>query len=91
MTQEPKPRFQVGDVVRIVDTPYNDCPFSWVEGMDDYCGWEVTIEDVFWVERHKTHGYLLDCDDGCCTWCENCFVREADIEESDSDISVLIP
>lgn len=89
MTREPMPKFQVGDVVRIVDTPYMECPFTWVDEMTEYCGKEATITDVFWTERHKTHGYTLDIEDCYCTWCENCFVQEADIEESDSDMSVI--
>ena len=89
MTREPHPRFNIGDVVRIVDTPYHDCPFTWIDEMSDYCGEETTITDVYWNESSKTHGYSLDCDDGCCTWCENCFEPELDIEESDSDPNVL--
>lgn len=89
MTREPHPRFNIGDVVRIVDKPYHDCPFTWIDAMSDYCGEETTITDVYWFESSKTHGYSLDCDDGYCTWCENCFEPELDIEESDSDPNIL--
>lgn len=89
MIREPESRFKKGDVVRVVDTPYEDCPFEWIDDMDEYCGTETTITDVFWIERRNMYGYYIAADDRCCTWCENCFVMEPDLEESDSDISVL--
>ena len=91
MTREPEAKFKVGDIVRVVDTPYKDCPFVWVDEMTDCCGEEVTITDVFWIESLNAHGYSISEDCGVSTWCENCFVQEADIAESDSDISLLIP
>lgn len=89
MTREPDAKFKVGDIVRVVDTPYKDCPFVWVDEMSDFCGEEVKITDVFWIESLNAHGYLISEDCGDSTWCENCFVQESDIEESDEDISVL--
>ena len=35
--------FFVGDKVRVVDEPYEDCPFTWVGGMTTMCGEIVTI------------------------------------------------
>lgn len=90
MTRESHSRFNVGDVIRIVDTPYHDCPFTWIDEMSDHCGEETTITEVYWSEAYKSYGYRLDCDDGCCTWCENCFAMEDDIEESDFDMSALL-
>lgn len=89
MTQEPKPMYQVGDVVRVVGTPYEDCPFCWVSVMDECCGEEATIESVYWDNSRNTHGYTIDIDDYHCTWCENCFAVDQDLDESDSDLTVL--
>lgn len=78
-------RYKKGDIVRIVDAPYMECPFTWVEEMNEFCGQEATIISVFWVDRHNTYGYELEfeTDDNYCTWCENCFSVEPDLVESD--------
>ena len=90
MIQEPKqPKYQIGEAVRIVDTPYMDCPFTWVGCMNDFCGKEATIVDLYWNENRKTYGYMIDLDNYSCTWCENCFVIDQDLEESDADLAVL--
>lgn len=89
MTQEPQPRFQIGDVVRIVDTPYAECPFTWVDEMTEFCGKEAVVIDVCWYDRYNAYGYCLDTEDCYCTWCENCFQIDAEIEESDIDLSIL--
>ena len=89
MTQEPTPMYKIGDAVRIVDIPYTKCPFSWINYMDEFCGKEAIIEDVYWNEVRKTHGYVIDIDDNSCTWCENCFAIDQDLEESDADLAVL--
>ena len=34
--------FFVGDKVRVVDTPYMDCPFTWIDDMTNMCGKVVT-------------------------------------------------
>lgn len=90
MTEErPKPRYQKGDIVRVVDEPYDDCPFEWIGEMDDYCGQTATITSATWNEWAGAWGYAIDIDEYCCTWCENCFIVDSDIEESDSDIKML--
>lgn len=92
MTKDPQPKYKIGDTVRISDTPYMECPFIWVEEMTEFCGQEATIVDVYWAERHKAHGYILEfgSDECYCAWCENCFgVVEPDLVESDIHLSVL--
>ena len=84
--------FSEGDTVRIVDEPYEYCPFLWVEEMSDWCGEEVTIGSVEWDEARKAHRYYINEDDGDFSWCENCFVHEEiELPESDVDISLLMP
>lgn len=91
MTKAMPPRFNIGDTVTIVSVPYLKCPFGWVDEMDDYCGWETTITDVYWSDIHNTYGYYVACDDEACSWCEDCFVyNEAEIEESESSIDILL-
>lgn len=83
-------KFQVGDVVRVVDKPYKRCPFGWVADMDHLCGKYVTIASVYWSDYRNTFAYYLEEDDYSFKWCENCFVEEeTEIEESDVDISTL--
>lgn len=88
MTQESQSMFQVGDVVRVVSTPYTDCPFSWVSDMDYYCGREATISAASYDKNRKLWRYNLRGSRW--SWCENCFEPPiADIEESDEDILTL--
>lgn len=91
MTEErPQRTFQKGDVVRVVDEPYEDCPFEWISEMDECCGKEARITDVIWLGHLKAYGYTIDIDEYGFTWCENCFDSPIpDIEESDEDISTL--
>lgn len=89
-----KPIYSVGDVVRIVDKPYSDCPFSWVGRMSCHCGKLATITEVLLeLEFGKTgeEGYRIDTDDGEFMWCANCFEQVgADIEESDESIDDVL-
>lgn len=90
--------FEVGDIVVVVEEPYEDCPFSWVAGMTELCGKEVRIADVtrdHWLPSSYI-GYRIEAVDGTkistCVWCKDCFYPLADrepIKESDMDISVL--
>ena len=90
MTEErPQPRFKKGDIVRVVDEPYEDCPFEWIGEMDDCCGKEAVITDTIWVGHRGIWGYYLDIDEYDCTWCENCFADDSEIEESDADVTTL--
>ena len=84
--------FRIGETVRIVDEPYDDCPFLWVEEMSRWCGEEVTIESVEWDEAEETFRYYITEDDGDFSWCENCFVHEEiELPESDGDMALLLP
>ena len=85
MTRGPESKYQIGDVVRVVDTPYKDCPFGWVGDMDECCSREATIEYVYWDNGRNIYGYIIDIDDYNCIWCENCFIVDQDLEESDLD------
>lgn len=89
MAQEQKPAFNVGDVVQIVDTPYMACPFSWVDGMDEFCVRYVQIVSVIWSCVQSCYCYHIDADNGRFAWCENCFVADADLEESGCDVDIL--
>lgn len=91
MKHQHEPMFNVGDVVRIVETPYNDCPFLWIETMSDMCGNTVTIASVEWNLEHSTHLYRIEEDNGDIAWCQNCFMPiEADIPEADGDMALLL-
>lgn len=90
MTNRPEPDFREGDAVRIVDDPFEGCPFDWAYEMDDFCGEETVITGSMWFEQHGEYGYFIAADNGDYTWCRNCFAAAApDIEESDEDISTL--
>jgi len=68
--------FEVGDIVTVVDTPYEDCPFSWVETMDEYVSRQAEITHKYMDDTFGTYGYSIDIDDGNHTWCGNCFVEK---------------
>lgn len=85
-----RPKYQAGDVVKIVDDPYYDCEFGWDGGMDRYCGIETTITNAEWRDWDGCYAYYIDADGGHYAWCEGCFeYPEPDIGESDADLSVL--
>lgn len=88
-----EPIYSVGNIVRIVEKPYSDCPFSWVGAMSAYCGKLATITEVLleleWGNTNE-EGYRIDTDDGEFVWCATCFEPiEADIQESDANLDVL--
>lgn len=85
------PTFKVGDIVKIVETPFRECPFHWVSPMDDYCGMETVITGMHYSDSFSTYCYYIDADDSGYSWCSNCFVEvQTDIEESELSIDVLI-
>lgn len=84
----PPQLFHVGDTAYVVSTPYLDCPYGWVDGMNRYCGREVKIDGAIYAKARKMWAYTIRGAQW--NWCENCFERPApDIEESDEDISTL--
>lgn len=86
----PPARYQVGDVVQVVDEPYDACPFKWIDDMDEYCGHVAVITRVRWNEALDTWAYYLDISKGMSyQWCENCFADVPELEESEEDASVL--
>lgn len=78
--------FFVGDVVEIVREPYRECPFYWIEEMNEYCGKVTRI-----ISKRKTYddGYLynIEVDDSEFSWCGGCFLPPEESEEFDFDIS----
>ena len=84
-------RFNEGDIVKVVERPYLDCPCGWADEMDDYCGMLVTITGAS-INSRGEQRYYIEEDDGEFVWCENCFeyVDIADIVESDADICILL-
>lgn len=76
------PAYQAGDVVRVVDTPYLECPFTWVSFMDKYCGCECTVRWAEYSWIHHTYKYCLeqDGDDviNGIIWCSGCLTPAAE-------------
>lgn len=80
-------KFHVGDYVRVVDEPYDDCPFTWIDEMDIFCGREVLITGVGWSNNYNTYYYEIeDCD---CEWCANCFYEIADTIPEQTELGFL--
>lgn len=79
--------FNVGDIVRIVDKPYYDCPFSWASGMDMYCSREAEIKSKEYSAYFKTYVYRISADNTNYAWCGNCFepLQELEIETASDD------
>lgn len=70
------PRFQVGDNVRVVDEPYKNCPFYWIDEMTFFYGKEVQIRRVQW--NYEINAYAYEIEGSSCAWCANCFTEIAD-------------
>lgn len=76
--------FNIGDVVTVVNKPYLDCPFGWMDDMTYMCGKTVTIIGKEYMERTKTYAYRIK--EYNYAWCGNCFISiEGDIE---SDVEI---
>lgn len=73
---EGSPRFQVGDNVMVVDEPYKSCPFCWVGDMTLFCGKEVQIRRVRWIDGKNAYAYEIE--GSFCDWCANCFTEITD-------------
>ena len=76
--------FFVGDKVRVVDTPYTECPFTWVSGMTRMCGKIVTIAS----KNNGSPTYCYTIKEASFNWCGNCFVpleTEEDLPEIEDD------
>ena len=87
--------WNVGDVVRIVDAPYEECPFTWVGTMNKYCSRGASICKKRFSEQYNTYQYIIDIDDGDHYWCGNCFKavykeEEATFEVSEDDFEKII-
>lgn len=85
-------KYHIGDTVRIVEEPYDSCPFDWISAMDEYCGMSAIITDARYVQWANTWAYTIDIDESDCSWCEGCFVGlegSPELEESDTDIESL--
>ena len=78
-------KFNVGDCVSIVNRPFEECPFTWADEMDDYLSRPAIIERV---EASGSHcRYYIDIDGGQFKWCENCFsiIEMPDFKVSESE------
>ena len=85
-----KQDFCVREIIKVVDTPYMKCVYSWVGSMDKYCGREVVVATVEWDNMRKCYRYYIDADGGTHSWCKGCFEPVfPDIEESSLDIRSL--
>lgn len=68
--------FFEGNVVRIVEKPYEECLYGWAPGMDDFCGKEYKIQKKEWNEGYKAYVYMLSDLAGVPQsyyWHEDCF------------------
>lgn len=74
MRKKEAPEFFVGDMVRVVDVPYRDCPLSWVDSMDRYCGKIMEIVRKNYNTQRACYAYRIDADKELYMWCGNCFV-----------------
>lgn len=77
------PVYRIGDVVRVVDKPYDQCSFGWMPSMDRFCGVTKTIRGICWVEALGIYGYRIDGT--IYTFCKNCFVPLTNEDDADYD------
>lgn len=79
--------YNVGDTVRIRETPPENRYDAWVffaEDMDQYCNRTAIIVDKHIHDRGSM--YHLDIDDGLFAWCDECFVSDYVEESPDVEI-----
>lgn len=75
--------YEVGDLVRVVDEPYWQCPFNWVDDMTRCCGKTFKISGKFFDEER---GFYYHLDGVGWNWCESC-LRPAYQDPEIPDIS----
>lgn len=86
----PSPMFNLGDTVRVVDSPFEQCKFVWIRSMDEYCGKEAVISSVRWSRAKGAYRYELSIDEWGHGWCEGCLEDpSAELEPADMDVSFL--
>lgn len=81
----PVKEYNVGDVVQIVPEPYLDCPFKWVEDMDNFCCCTAEIIGKHYYKNKEQYGYRIDIDREGWLWCAGCFVSTDEETEDISD------
>ena len=70
------PRYKIGQIVHIVNTPLDgehgtqECEAGWAYGMSQYCGEEATIIDSSFGWNGR---YYLDIDSREFVWNPDCF------------------
>lgn len=80
-------KFHVGDIVRVVDSPV-DCVFTWVSGMNEFCGREAEIVRIDWNCILGAWRIRLDVDSERFMWDKNCIALiedEVNIDPISSD------
>ena len=94
-------KYHVGDVVQVVPTPYEDCPFNWTASMDKWLGRVVVITNCYHSAGYNADVYHIEpvpCESNqgftpfsqTWSWCENCFVPVgADTTEEDFEVSEI--
>lgn len=85
----PQAKFRVGDRVLIVSA--KNCIYGCNEVMPSYIGCEGTV--IARERDYDKYGYRLDVDDSRFLWCDKCLeaaAPQADIEESDESMSILL-
>ena len=76
-------KYHVGDVVQVVPTPYEDCPFNWTASMDKWLGRVVVITNCYHSAGYNADVYHIEpvpCESNqgftpfsqTWSWCENC-------------------
>lgn len=84
--------WNIGDKVTVVDKPYEDCPFGWVDTMDEFCSREAVIIDKQFYGAYGTYRYIIDIDDRFHSWCGSCFKveEEAEFDVAEDEFVMLI-
>lgn len=84
--------WNIGDKVTVVDEPYEDCPFSWIDTMDEFCSRDAVIVDKQFSDNFGTYYYIINIDDRFHSWCGNCFKveEEAEFDVAEDEFVMLI-
>lgn len=80
-------QFYPGQKVRVVSHPVK-CVYGWADGMDQYCGQELTVRTASQI--YATRRWLIELEGIAFMWDANCFVDGEEPTVSVEEINNLL-
>ena len=80
-------QFYPGQKVRVVSNPVK-CVYGWADGMDQYCGQELTVRTASQI--YTTRRWLIELEGIAFMWDANCFVDGKEPTVSVEEVNNLL-